>query len=177
MTKKVVLLGYMGCGKSTIGQILAQRNNYIFIDLDHFIEKKEKKSVREIFKTHGEIYFRRKEKEYLTEILAQENNIVLALGGGTPCFGDNIQIVNKATPYVFYLHLPTKNLYERLKLNKEHRPLIAHLEDNLLEEFINKHLFERNPFYRQAHNILKTENLSVNEVVELIENQLNTTEN
>lgn len=172
MTKKIVLLGYMGSGKSTIGRILAEKTNTIFIDLDKFIEEKEQKSVAEIFKLHGEIYFRKKESKYLIELLDNKTSMVLALGGGTPCFGNNMKIINQATPYVFYLHLPAKRLCERLIPEKNHRPLIAHLPDDSLEEFINKHLFERNLFYTQAHKIIKTENLSTAKIVSAIQEQL-----
>ncbi|WP_296386838.1 shikimate kinase, partial [Winogradskyella sp.] len=89
----VVLMGYMGSGKSTIGRELATVLNYSFLDLDDYIVDKEKASVSNIFKTKGEIYFRKKETEYLKELTDSSQHLVLALGGGTPCYGKNIDIL------------------------------------------------------------------------------------
>jgi len=82
----IVLLGYMGCGKSSIGNELASKTAMEFLDLDDYIESQEKKSISQIFEDHGEIYFRKKEHLYLKEVLEKYKNSIISLGGGTPCF-------------------------------------------------------------------------------------------
>jgi len=165
----ITLLGYMGSGKSTIGVQLASILEFEFIDLDVYIEIKEQLSVKEIFDSRGEIYFRKLESTCLKEIYASQNNVVLSLGGGTPCFSGNMELINSENSKSIYLKLLPKSLSNRLFLEKEHRPLISHLktEDDLVE-FIAIHLFERQNFYSQATNIISIDNLTVNETVENI---------
>lgn len=170
---KIILLGYMGSGKSTLGKALAQRKNLQFIDLDTYIEEKENTSIKEIFDTKGEIYFRKKESFYLNELLLSRRDFVLALGGGTPCFGNNMELVSKSTKNTFYLKYIPKSLTERLLLEKKSRPLISDLKDEDLEDFIRKHLFERNIFYTKANYIITMDNLSLEESLEKIEVLLN----
>ncbi|GIM53207.1 shikimate kinase [Capnocytophaga cynodegmi] len=170
---KIILLGYMGSGKSTLGKSLAQRKNLQFIDLDTYIEEKENTSIKEIFNTKGEIYFRKRESFYLNELLLSEKDFVLALGGGTPCFGNNMDLVSKLTKNTFYLKYAPKSLTERLLLEKKSRPLISDLKDEDLEDFIRKHLFERNTFYTKANYIITMDNLSLEESLEKIEVLLN----
>ena len=158
----VVLMGYMGSGKSTIGKGLATVLNYRFLDLDDYLVDKEKASISEIFKTKGEIYFRKKETECLKELINNTENLVLALGGGTPCYGDNINLLtrhSKATS--FYLKLSIPLLTQRLFNERAKRPLISHLtsEDQLLE-FIGKHIFERVSYYNKAHYSITTDHKS-----------------
>ncbi|WP_223548019.1 shikimate kinase [Aestuariivivens sp. NBU2969] len=163
----VVLIGYMASGKSTIGKMLAEKLNYDFIDLDDYIETSENKPVSNIFKTKGEIYFRKQETHYLKELLQSKNNIVLSLGGGTPCFGDNMDIVLNSNAKSIYLRTSINTLVERLKTEKSKRPLIAHIEtDESLIEFIGKHLFERVAYYNKANLILSTDNKAENDIVE-----------
>ncbi|MFJ1321837.1 shikimate kinase [Capnocytophaga canis] len=166
---KIILLGYMGSGKSTLGKILAERRNLPFIDLDSYIESKENKEIKEIFKEKGEIYFRKLEHDYLKNLLQSENDFVLALGGGTPCFGNNMNLILEHSPYVFYLRYSPKKLAERLKYEKRNRPLIADIDDENLEDFIRKHIFERNMFYNQAHFIIASDNFSIDESLAQIE--------
>ncbi|GIZ15417.1 shikimate kinase [Capnocytophaga catalasegens] len=169
MSKKIILIGYMGSGKSVIGKFLAQKINLPFIDLDLFIEEKEQKTISEIFKLNGEIYFRKIETMYLNQLLDSKKDFVLSVGGGTPCFGTNIQQINKASEFVFYLQLNAQSLTKRLTTQKGKRPLLTGLQDDkILEDFINKHLFDRNPYYRQAHIILPSDGLSITEIVNKI---------
>ncbi|MDO4879899.1 MAG: shikimate kinase [Capnocytophaga sp.] len=172
MNRKIILLGYMGSGKSVIGKRLAEKIQLPFIDLDTFIEKKEEKKIDEIFQQKGEIYFRKKEREYLNELLLSPSPMVLALGGGTPCYGDAMQMINKTTENVFYLQLSFQELTKRLLPQKKKRPLIAHLEDVDLEDFIRKHLFDRNPFYMQANNIIKISGETIEEIIDRIEQKI-----
>lgn len=150
----IVLIGYMGSGKSTVGRVLAKQLEMDFIDFDNYIEAKENRSIPEIFKQKGEVYFRNKETQYLGELLDENPNVVVSLGGGTPCFGTNMQTIVEASPNVFYLKLSVDKLISRLKPEKSYRPLIKDIADADLSEFIRKHLFERNFYYMQAPHIV-----------------------
>lgn len=163
----IILMGYMASGKSTYGKILSNKLNYSFIDLDDYIEEKESLSVSRIFKTKGEIYFRKKETEYLNALLKNETNLILSLGGGTPCYGNNMDAILKAENVVsVYLKASIKTLINNLKDEKSQRPLIADIKtDELLAEFIGKHLFERAYFYNQADKIVDTDNKSVEDII------------
>ena len=172
MNRKIILLGYMGVGKTTIGKRLAEKIFFPFMDLDTFIEQKEGKKISQIFKDKGEIYFRKKEREYLTELLKSSSPMVLSLGGGTPCYGDVMQLINEATQNVFFLQLSFQELTQRLLPQKDKRPLISHLQDDDLEDFIRKHLFDRNPFYMQAHNIINVSKKTIDEIVNIIEQKI-----
>ena len=165
----ITLLGYMGSGKSTIGMQLASILDYEFIDLDNFIEEKEQLTVKEIFKSKGEIYFRRKETLYLNEIITKFTKVVLSVGGGTPCYSNNMDLINSDKSKSIYLKLSAKSLSDRLFFEKENRPLISHLQSkDALHEFIAIHLFERQNYYQQASNSISTDNLSVKETLEAI---------
>ena len=98
--------------------------------------------------------------------------MVLSLGGGTPCYGDAMQLVNEATQNVFFLQLSFQELTQRLLPQKDKRPLISHLQDDDLEDFIRKHLFDRNPFYMQAHNIINVSKKTIDEIVNIIEQKI-----
>ena len=163
---KIVLIGYMASGKSTIGKLLSQSLFLPFIDLDHYIEKKEGKTISEIFKDKGEIYFRYQEHFYLKELLASKGKFVLSLGGGTPCYAGNMNLIseNDKTKSI-YLQASIKTLVERLTSKKEKRPLIAELSDEKLTEFVAKHLFERREFYEQSDYKIKVDAKKITEVV------------
>jgi shikimate kinase len=162
----VTLLGYMGSGKSTIGLELALHLAYDFIDLDKFIEEKEGATIRDIFKFKGELYFRKLENSCLSEIYSTKNNTVLSLGGGTPCFFGNMDLINSNNSKSIYLKLLPKSLSERLFLEKETRPLISHLKtEGSLLEFIAIHLFERQNFYNKASLVISVDHKTVDETV------------
>ena len=163
----ISLLGYMGSGKSHISKILSEKINFKFIDLDKEISKKKKQTIPEIFKTKGEIYFRKLEREVLEELLATEKNAVLSLGGGTPAYYNNMELINTQTTSI-YLRTGVGTLSERLKLQKDKRPLIAQIADEDLPEFIAKHLFERSVFYNKARWIVDTDGKTPEEIVEEI---------
>jgi len=168
---KVVLIGYMASGKSVVGKLLAKVSNLDFIDLDAYIEKNEGKDIPTIFKENGEIYFRIKETEYLSELLNSKNSFVLSTGGGTPCYGKNMELINGLSQSVF-LKASINTLYKRLKNGKESRPLVAKISDEKLPEFLGKHLFERTPFYIQSQNSVQTDGFSVLEIVNKIKEKL-----
>ncbi|MEN3324792.1 shikimate kinase [Mariniflexile soesokkakense] len=164
----LILIGYMASGKSTLGRILAKKLNYEFLDLDDYIETNEKSTISDIFKTDGEIYFRKKETHYLRELLESKNNLVLSLGGGTPCYSNNMELILSANhTKSIYLKASIPTLITRLKNEKSKRPLIAHIEtDELLAEFIGKHLFERSQFYSLANTTVTTDNKTESHIVE-----------
>jgi len=163
------LVGYMGCGKSVVGSKLAKVLGYEFVDLDTFIEEKEGQSILKIFKNKGEIYFRKIENKYLNQVINFDNTVI-SLGGGTPCYGNNMNLMLKAeNALVVYLKTSIQILVDRLFTEKSKRPLISHLElKSDLTEFIGKHLFERAPYYEQSSYIIKTNELTVDGVVDHI---------
>ncbi len=169
---KIVLLGYMGSGKTSIGKRLARDLKLEFIDLDQAIEEAVGSSVSQIFSSQGELFFRKKEMEVLEEVLKTRKNLVLALGGGTPCYGNNMQLVKESTPYSFYLKLSIGNLVQRIVSEKSQRPLVTDISDDNLPEFIGKHLFERGPFYAMANYTVDCNSRTVTEISEAIQEQL-----
>jgi shikimate kinase len=169
---KIVLIGYMGSGKSTVGKLLADRLNLNFIDLDNYIEGKLKTKIAGIFKEKGEIYFRKKEHQYIMEILEKKQDLVIATGGGTPCYSGNMQAMLEKSNRVVYLMVSVSELSERLFKEKHQRPLIAHLSKHELPEFIGKHLLERSLFYSSANHTVICEKKSLQQIVREIEDLL-----
>ncbi|WP_372744672.1 shikimate kinase [Lutibacter sp.] len=164
---KVVLLGYMASGKSAVGRLLAKELNLQFVDLDNFIEENELMSISEIFETKGEIYFRKKESEYLEKLLNFNENSIISLGGGTPCYGNNIELIAKKSKS-FYLKASINTIFHRLIGETSKRPLVATLGEENLKEFIAKHLFERGVFYDKADFSISVDEKSIKQVVEEI---------
>ena len=144
----IFLLGFMGSGKSFTGKRLAEKFGIDFVDLDEYIETKEGQTIREIFEEHGEAYFRKKEKQYLQE-LGERKMTIVATGGGAPCFFDNMEWMNNHGVTV-YLETPAPVLAKRLEQEMEKRPLLKKLTRIELQDFIDKKLVERNPFYHQC---------------------------
>jgi len=165
----ISLIGYMGCGKSHISKILSDKINFKLIDLDKEISRRNKLTIPEIFEKKGEIQFRKLEREALEEILASEENLVLSLGGGTPVYYNNMELINQSSKSIF-LRASVSTLYERLSKQKEKRPLIANISDEDLPEFIAKHLFERNAFYSKAQFSINTDSRDPENIVrEIVE--------
>lgn len=160
----------MGSGKTTIGQLLAKRIGYDFVDYDQFIIKKENKSISDIFESKGEIYFRKKEAFYLKELLEKTaTKKIVALGGGTPCYGNNMQDIKDSGVTSIYLNVPVGQLTDRLWNAKAERPVIASQQSKeALEDFLRKHLFERSFYYNQASKVIKVQDQSETEIVEEI---------
>ncbi|QRM87723.1 shikimate kinase [Lacinutrix sp. WUR7] len=169
----IVLLGYMASGKSYFGRKIADILEYEFIDLDDFIEKEENTTISSLFSTKGEIYFRKKEHDSLKKLIATKNKIVISLGGGTPCYANNMDLLLKdANVKTLYLQVTIPNLVERVLNETDKRPLIAHLKTKeALTEFIGKHLFERLGYYSQAEFTIDA-NKKENEIAESILMQL-----
>ena len=161
----------MGSGKSHISKILSEKINFKLLDLDREISKRLKQTIPEIFEKKGEIFFRKTEREVLEEILATEENIVLSLGGGTPVYYNNMEIINLNSKSIF-LRANINTLVERISKQKEKRPLIAKLSDEDLPEFIAKHLFERNAYYSKAQFTISTDNREPEDIVKEIKEKL-----
>lgn len=140
----------MGSGKSTLGKKLAALSRRPFTDLDHYIEDREKKKISAIFKEEGEAAFREKETHYLGELIKNSENSVIALGGGTVCFADNLELV-KQHGLLVYLELPATVLADRIEHSKKERPLLSGLRGQELRDAIEQRLQQRLPFYTQAH--------------------------
>lgn len=143
--KHIILIGFMGSGKSTLGKMLADKLDCPFVDTDHYIEEREGRLVRDIFATDGEEYFRSVETNVLKELLKEEDKKVLALGGGTPLREENRAILKDAG-YVIFLKITPDEAYDRLKDDKD-RPL---LQVSNPKEKITELLEVRNPIYEAA---------------------------
>lgn len=163
----ISLLGYMGSGKSHISKNLSKKLNFKLIDLDQKISDEHQLTIPEIFEKKGEIYFRKEEKRILEELLNFNENLILSLGGGTPVYYNNMEVINEKSKSIF-LRASVNTLTNRVLLQKNTRPLIAKLEDSDVPEFIAKHLFERNPYYSQAHFTIDTDSKNANEISEEI---------
>ena len=155
---KIVLVGYMGSGKTTIGKLLAKELEISFLDLDEVIQDGVGDTIPNIFNAKGEIFFRKKENEYLNAVLSNKNDFILSTGGGTPCYSGNMKTMLDLADHVFYLKISIPGLVKRLIKEKDHRPLIKNIDDGDLPEFIGKHLFERNNFYLKATHIVECDN-------------------
>lgn len=170
----VVLIGYMASGKSTIGKKLATKVGFDFLDLDDYIVEKEQQTILDIFQNKGEIYFRKSETEYLKHLLHSKDNIILSLGGGTPCYGNNMALIkNSINVKSIYLKASIGKLSKNLFKNRAKRPMVAHLESKqAMAEFVGKHLFERLQFYIQADYTIDTDGRSKKKIVNKIRKKL-----
>ena len=155
---RVFLIGMMGSGKSYWAQRLSEKREMDWMDLDQQIEKDTSLSIKEIFTSYGEEYFREKERDALHE-LSNYNNLIVAVGGGTSCFYNNIQWMNEHG-ITIWIDESVDILAERLKKEKAHRPLIKDLSDDELHNFLSNKLAERSPFYSQAQYHLQGTNIS-----------------
>ncbi len=160
----------MTSGKSTIGETLAKKMGFDFVDLDDWIEADTRMSIEKYFKKFGEETFRLREKEVLKKSMNLIKYVV-ATGGGTPCFFDNMQTINEKAISV-YIKVAPDTIFGRLKKQKSTRPLVAKLSDSELKEYVHKTLKERSVFYEQATHIfeVKNENKSqiANKILELV---------
>ncbi len=149
---KVYLMGFMGAGKTYWGEKLSHSLQLKLFDLDREIVKREKANIPAIFEQYGESHFRSLEHKYL-KILSEEDDVVIACGGGTPCFSDNMSLMNQKGLTV-WLNVPIEVMVSRLKNNKCKRPLIAGKDEEQLYTFVQNKLKERTRFYKQAHLIV-----------------------
>jgi shikimate kinase len=160
---KVFIIGYMGSGKSSIGQLLAKKLNYKFTDLDNDIEIFTGCTVSEIFNNEGEEKFREYEKEALERIRLKDE-VVIATGGGTPCYFNNMNIMN-TNGITVYLKANAEILYKRVFSGLKKRPLLDSLEYEDIRAEIKKTLLKREGFYLKAKIVIDTDNLSEQQVI------------
>jgi len=167
MTQRVYLIGYMGSGKSTMGRWIAGAMNWNFIDLDHYIENKYHKTIPQIFEEDGEAHFRKIESICLKEVSDIEN-IIIGAGGGTPCFFDNMELMNQ-TGLSIYLHLTPQVVFDRLMTSKNKRPLIEGKSGEELLQFISEKLEERELYYNKAQVIAEGATWTVEDFLKVIQ--------
>ena len=146
--KPIFLIGYMGAGKTTLGRALAKRLGLQFIDLDNYIEARFRQSIRDMFATVGETEFRRRESVMLREI-GEMQDLIVACGGGTPCFCENMEYMNSVGRTVF-LSTSEQSLFARLSCKRYKRPLIMNMTDDELMSFITSSLESRMQWYSMA---------------------------
>ncbi len=165
---RIVLVGYMGSGKSTVGKKLASKLRFSFYDTDQIIEEQYKISIYNFFEKYEEDVFRKIEYDVLKNILIH-NNAVISTGGGTPCFRNNMDIINKNS-YSVYIKMHIDSIETRLINSKKSRPLLKDISQTNLKAFIEKQLLEREKYYNQANLIIKGEKLDINYLIESLKN-------
>jgi len=148
--KRIFLIGYMGSGKTTVGKLLAEALGYSFVDMDTYIEEKQFKTVTQIFAEKGEDEFRLLEQNCLYEV-SQFENVVISTGGGTPCFFDNMDFMNKQG-ITIYLHYTPSELASRLLASHANkRPLLAYRKGEEISQFVAEGLAKREYYYKKAN--------------------------
>lgn len=160
-------MGMPGSGKSTIGRELARETDLLLIDLDNYIIQKEKLSIPQIFKTKGEDYFRKAETNCLKEIVAKNKKAIVSVGGGTPCFNDSLQVMQKGGKTV-YLKAAPEILATRIENDITERPLFNKLKGPKLREKVTSMLEHREKFYKKAAAIIETDNKTVSAIAQEI---------
>lgn len=153
--RNIYIVGYMASGKTTFGKRLAEDLCLDFIDTDNYIEGREGKSVTEIFRKKGEVYFREQERNILS-ILSTVKDTVIATGGGLPCHSDNMKFLNSVGTTVF-LNTSIDEILNRLKGESETRPLIKELDKKIIPYFVKEHYNKRLPIYMEANYIISSE--------------------
>lgn len=163
--KKLVLIGYMGCGKSTISVELSKELHIPVVDLDQVIEENHKMSVQKIFETKGELYFRKMEHQLFSELIQNDETMIISTGGGTPCYYNNHLLLQNQSVFSVYLKGSIDTLYNRLQQSDlSKRPLLSNLNNTEAKEYIAKHLFERSYFYHFASKVVEIDDKSVDQI-------------
>ncbi|MFH0760753.1 MAG: shikimate kinase [Bacteroidota bacterium] len=164
--KPIVLMGFMGSGKSTLGKQIARSLKLNFTDLDKYIESKTGKSVQEIFSVEGEKSFRNLEGKYLAELLDQPSGVI-AIGGGAPCNDENIKLIKERSRSV-YLKISVPELYLRISLSQTARPLMAGKTGAEMESYIYTLLETREKYYNQADMIMESDCITYDKLLKTI---------
>ena len=146
--RRIILIGYMGSGKTTLGKALSKETGLMFYDLDWYIESRMRKTISELFAEKGEEGFRKVEYNMLHEV-AEFEDVIISCGGGTPCFFDNMDYLNQQGDVV-YLKATPETLYKHLQMARVERPLLKGKSQEELIDYITTHLQEREPYYQQA---------------------------
>jgi shikimate kinase len=164
---KIFLIGFMGSGKTYCGKQLSGKLHIPFYDLDELIVTEKGKTINEIFAEDGEEYFRLKEKEILHTITESQETFIMACGGGTPCYFNNIEYMNESGVTV-WMNTPVDILHERLLKEKENRPLLKELSNEQLKSFIIKKFADRKIYYEQAAIRIDDDQLSTESLIQKI---------
>ncbi|MBR5862978.1 MAG: shikimate kinase [Alistipes sp.] len=165
---KLFLVGYMGCGKSSLGRKVARRGAMRFVDMDSLIEEREGASVSDIFYYQGEEYFRLREREIIEEIAAEDGDVVVSTGGGVPTWRDNMARMNEVGECV-YLRRTAEQIASRLSPHgRQKRPKLRGLNDEELVAFMTANMAEREPYYSQAKHCIDCASMSDEELIEKI---------
>ncbi len=163
-------MGYMGAGKTTVGKRLSDKLNLSFIDLDHYIEGRYHREIRQLFVEKGEDAFRDIERRMLHEVASFED-VLVSTGGGTPCFFDNMDFMNESGTTV-YLRVSVEELASRLEECKQTRPVLQNRSGEELRRFIESSLENRRPFYEKAQIIFDAEQMVTEQDVQTITDKL-----
>jgi shikimate kinase len=164
---KIFLIGFMGSGKTFWGRQLSEKFRLPFFDLDEQIESNEGKTINQLFDEYGEEYFRLLEKDTLHIITESHDSFIMATGGGTPCYFNNIDYMNKAGTTV-WVNTSVDILNDRLVKEKDNRPLLKDLDDVQIKNFILKKYADRKIYYEQAEIVMEEESKSIDKIAELI---------
>ena len=152
---RILIIGYMGAGKTTLGKVLAESLGLPFYDLDWYIESRMMKTVPQLFAERGEEGFRKVEHNMLHEV-AEFEDVVISCGGGTPCFYDNMEYMNAQGDTV-YLKASPEVLYAHLQMGKVERPLLKNKTREEMQAFIKEQLAEREKYYTKARHIFNVD--------------------
>lgn len=165
---KIFLIGYMGCGKTSLGRKLAKAAGMRFVDMDSMIEEREGASVGDIFRYESEEYFRQQERRLIEELAASDGDMVISTGGGAPVWRDNMECMNGAGE-TFYLRRTPGQIASRLSPHgRAKRPKLRDLNDDELIAFMTANMAEREPFYSRARHCIDCAERSDTELIGLI---------
>jgi shikimate kinase len=164
---KIYLIGFMGSGKTHWGRLLSEKLGIRFFDLDEEVVEEAGKPITEIFASAGEEHFRMLEKEVLHQLTETHESFIMACGGGTPCYFNNIEFMNQAGTSV-WINTPVETLFSRLVNQKSKRPLIRDLSDDQLRGFISKKFSDRRMYYEQAELVVDEEPVELDKLIETI---------
>ncbi|MBN2596680.1 shikimate kinase [Labilibaculum sp.] len=168
---KIFLIGYMGCGKSRWGKIIAAHYGFHFVDLDTLIEEREKLTIPKIFEKFGESGFRQREHDALKSIFEAEN-LIVATGGGAPCFNNNMEEMNRLGVTLFIECSPLL-LRERITNSDSERPLVKNFSQDELLDYITRHLKFRMPYYEKSQYKMVSGNLELDDFTAILDPVIN----
>ena len=165
---KLFLIGYMGCGKSSLGRKVARRLGVRFVDTDAVIEEREGASISDIFQYEGEEYFRRLERSVIDEVADDADDVVVSTGGGLPVWKDNMETMNRVGTTV-YIRRSAEQIASRLSpYGRQKRPKLRGLSDDEIVDFMTRNMAEREPYYARALHVFDTEGVSDGELADRI---------
>lgn len=168
--KRIIIIGYMGAGKTTLGRALSKILGFPFYDLDWYIETRMRKTIAQIFEERGEEGFRTIERNMLHEV-AEFENVIISCGGGTPCFFDNMDYLNQQGETV-YLKATTDIICKHLNMSKNVRPLLIGKSPDEVKSFVDEQVSKRNAFYMKAKHILEVHLMDNREKINVMAEQL-----